>query len=34
MREEEQNRILVYIREMLGMNAHRASKSAGGQGKD
>lgn len=33
MCEEEQDRILVYIRGMLGMNAHGASKSAGGQGK-
>ena len=35
MREEEQNKILVFIRGMLdGMIGHRASKSAGGQKKD
>ncbi|MCJ1345040.1 hypothetical protein MMC31_003245 [Peltigera leucophlebia] len=34
MCQEEKDRILVYIRGMPGMNAHGASKSAGGQGKD
>lgn len=34
MHEGEQNRILVYIQEMLGMNAHGASNRVGGQGKD